>query len=256
MNTKQNNLVAVESAAAMDVEEGYLELWTGPMFSGKTSKILEIYKQFNFCGISTCVINYEEDNRYPNAETNLSTHDKTMIPCIRSKTMSEIADIISVSVSNDISVSVSNDISVSVSNDISVSVSNDISNVISNDISKEKLTGKYVDKFLESKVILINEGQFFTDIVEWVKIAVDVYHKKVYICGLDGDYERKSFNGDWLNLIPYCDKVKKLHSYCSNCKNKPAIFSHRLIHETAQKVIGADCYVPLCRKCYLQLCKK
>ena len=228
MNTKQNNLVAVESAAAMDVEEGYLELWTGPMFSGKTSKILEIYKQFNFCGISTCVINYEEDNRYPNAETHLSTHDKTMIPCIRSKTMSEIADIISVSVSND----------------------------ISNDISKEKLTGKYLDKFLESKVILINEGQFFTDIVEWVKIAVDVYHKKVYICGLDGDYERKSFNGDWLNLIPYCDKVKKLHSYCSNCKNKPAIFSHRLIHETAQKVIGADCYVPLCRKCYLQLCKK
>ena len=223
MNTNQNNLnlVAVESAGTMDVEEGYLELWTGPMFSGKTSKILEIYKQFNFCGISTCVINYEEDNRYPNAETHLSTHDKTMIPCIRSKSMTEIADIIGVGVRN-----------------------NNISN---------KLSGKYVDKFLESKIILINEGQFFLDIVEWVKIAVDVYHKKVYICGLDGDFERKSFNGDWLNLIPYCDKVKKLHSYCSNCKNKPAIFSHRLINETAQKVIGVDSYIPLCRKCYLQL---
>jgi len=223
MNTNQNNLnlKAVESSATMDVEEGYLELWTGPMFSGKTSKILEIYKQFNFCGISTCVINYEEDNRYPNAETHLSTHDKTMIPCIRSKSMTEIADIIGVGVRN-----------------------NNISN---------KLSGKYVDKFLESKVILINEGQFFLDIVEWVKIAVDVYHKKVYICGLDGDFERKSFNGDWLNLIPYCDKVKKLHSYCSNCKSKPAIFSHRLINETAQKVIGVDSYVPLCRKCYLQL---
>ena len=223
MNTNQNNLnlKAVESSATMDVEEGYLELWTGPMFSGKTSKILEIYKQFNFCGISTCVINYEEDNRYPNAETHLSTHDKTMIPCIRSKSMTEIADIIGVGVRN-----------------------NNISN---------KLSGKYVDKFLESKIILINEGQFFLDIVEWVKIAVDVYHKKVYICGLDGDFERKSFNGDWLNLIPYCDKVKKLHSYCSNCKNKPAIFSHRLINETAQKVIGVDSYIPLCRKCYLQL---
>ena len=240
MNTNQNNLnlVAVESAGTMDVEEGYLELWTGPMFSGKTSKILEIYKQFNFCGISTCVINYEEDNRYPNAETHLSTHDKTMIPCIRATSMTEIADIIgeSVSVSNNIS------------NKISNNISNNISNKISNNIS-----GKYVDKFLESKVILINEGQFFLDIVEWVKIAVDVYHKKVYICGLDGDFERKSFNGDWLNLIPYCDKVKKLHSYCSNCKNKPAIFSHRLINETAQKVIGVDSYIPLCRKCYLQL---
>lgn len=232
MNSNQNhlNLKAVESAATIDVEEGYLELWTGPMFSGKTSKILEIYKQFNFCGISTCVINYEEDNRYPNAETHLSTHDKTMIPCIRSKSMTEIVDIIGESGSNNISNNISG------------------SNKISN-----KLSGKYVDKFLESKVILINEGQFFLDIVEWVKIAVDVYHKKVYICGLDGDFERKSFNGDWLNLIPYCDKVKKLHSYCSNCKNKPAIFSHRLINETAQKVIGVDSYVPLCRKCYLQL---
>jgi thymidine kinase len=236
MNSNKNNLnlKAVESAATMDVEEGYLELWTGPMFSGKTSKILEIYKQFNFCGISTCVINYEEDNRYPNAETHLSTHDKTMIPCIRSTSMTEIADIIGGSVSG----------------------SNNINNNIddnSNLKRKETLSGKYVDKFLESKVILINEGQFFLDIVEWVKIAVDVYHKKVYICGLDGDFERKSFNGDWLNLIPYCDKVKKLHSYCSNCKSKPAIFSHRLINETAQKVIGVDSYIPLCRKCYLQL---
>ena len=222
MNNKQTYLAAVESAAALDVEEGYLELWTGPMYSGKTSKILEIYKQFNFCGISTCVINYDEDNRYPNAETHLSTHDKTMIPCIRSKSMSEIADIISIRLED-------------------------------KKKKNETLSGKYVDKFLQSKVILINEGQFFLDIVEWVKIAVDVYHKKVYICGLDGDFERKSFNGDWLNLIPYCDKVKKLHSYCSNCKSKPAIFSYRLINETAQKVIGVDSYIPLCRKCYLQL---
>ena len=58
---------------------GYLELIIGPMYSGKTSKLLELYKQFTFCGIKTLVINYSEDKRY--SETELSTHDKIMIPC-------------------------------------------------------------------------------------------------------------------------------------------------------------------------------
>ena len=206
-----------------NIEEGYLELWTGPMYSGKTSKILELYKQFTFCGISNCVINYEEDNRYENSETHLSSHDQIKIPCIRSKTMAEIADIVSAA-------------NVSAAN---VSVS-------------EARAGKYIDKFLESQVILINEGQFFPDIVEWVRTAVDVYNKKVYICGLDGDFERKSFTGNWLDLTRYCDKIYKLHSFCNKCKKKPAIFSHRLNHDnTTQKVIGADMYVPLCRKCFL-----
>lgn len=195
-------------------EEGYLELWTGPMYSGKTSKILELYKQFKFCGISTCVVNYEEDNRYPDSETHLSTHDQIKIPCVRGKSMTDIADILQ----------------------------GDITNT---------LKGKYIDEFLAAKIILINEGQFFPDIVEWVRIAVDIYHKKVYICGLDGDFERKNFVGNWLDLTRYCDKIYKLHSFCNKCKRKPAIFSHRIIHDTAQKVIGADNYVPLCRRCFL-----
>ena len=207
-----------------NVEDGYLELWTGPMYSGKTSKILELYKQFTFCGISNCVINYEEDNRYEDSETHLSSHDQIRIPCIRSKTMAEIADIVRVSVS--------------------------VSEARENDTN---LTGKYLDKFLASKVILINEGQFFPDIVEWVRTAVDVYNKKVYICGLDGDFERKSFTGNWLDLTRYCDKIYKLHSFCNKCKKKPAIFSHRLNQDnTLQKVIGADMYIPLCRKCFLK----
>jgi thymidine kinase len=200
-----------------DENEGYLELWTGPMYSGKTSKILELYKQFTFCGITNCVINYEEDNRYPNSETHLSSHDQIMIPCIRSKTLTEIADIIGKTSRKD-----------------------------------TILNGKYADKFNESTVILINEGQFFGDIVEWVRTAVDVYNKQVYICGLDGDFERKSFTGDWLDLTRYCDKISKMHSFCNKCKKKPAIFSHRLVYDTAQKVIGADNYVPLCRKCFLK----
>ena len=40
---------------------GYLELILGPMFSGKTSRIVEIYKQCEFCNISVTVINHTID---------------------------------------------------------------------------------------------------------------------------------------------------------------------------------------------------
>jgi len=67
---------------------------------------------------------------------------------------------------------------------------------------------------------------------------------------LDGDFERKRF-GTILDLIPLCDKVTKLTSLCSLCKNgTPGIFSMRLTNETDQTVVGSDNYIPVCRKCY------
>ena len=38
---------------------GGLYMYVGPMYSGKTSKILDLYKQFKFCGVKTAVINFE-----------------------------------------------------------------------------------------------------------------------------------------------------------------------------------------------------
>jgi thymidine kinase len=74
--------------------------------------------------------------------------------------------------------------------------------------------------------------------------------KRVYICGLDGDFEKKRI-GAFLDLIPHCDKVCKLTSLCSICRNgKEAIFSFRTTPETDQIVIGSDNYIPLCRACY------
>jgi thymidine kinase len=98
-------------------------------------------------------------------------------------------------------------------------------------------------------VVLINEGQFFPDIEEFVKLLLK-YNKKVYVCGLDGDFERKKF-GQILDLIPICDKVYKLTSLCSICKNgTKGIFSMRLTNEKEQTVVGAENYIPVCRNCY------
>jgi thymidine kinase len=198
---------------------GYLEIIKGPMFSGKTTRIMDIYKKYNFCDIKTMVINYEKDIRY--SDDMLSSHDQIMIPCIKALTLHDVVNIA--------------DASAVETHSLAASVS-----------------GKYAIEFLETKAILINEGQFFTDIVEWVKLAVEKYHKNVYICGLNSDFKRQKF-GNWLDLEAISDNVVMLHSFCSKCKRRPAIFSHRLSKEQELEVIGSDCYIPVCRKCYNEL---
>ena len=103
----------------------------------------------------------------------------------------------------------------------------------------------------KAEVILINEGQFFTDLYEVVDDMLQK-GKKIYVCGLDGDFKRNRF-GQILDLIPLCDKVTKLTSLCSICKNgTPGIFSKRITTEKEQTIVGSDNYIPVCRMCYEQ----
>lgn len=110
-----------------------------------------------------------------------------------------------------------------------------------------------VDKKLidDSEIILINEGQFFPDLVDYCKLWCDNYGKIITVCGLKGDYKREPFE-QMTNLIPLAEEIENLHAYCKNCKNATlAHFTYRKSSETEKVVIGADNYEPLCRKCYL-----
>ena len=101
-----------------------------------------------------------------------------------------------------------------------------------------------------AETILINEGQFFPDIEDQVKQLVETLNKRVYICGLDGDFERKPM-GNLLQLVPFSDNIIKLKSLCSLCRvGTPGVFSFRTTNEKNQVVIGSSNYIPLCRKCY------
>jgi thymidine kinase len=195
------------------LESAYLEIILGGMYAGKTSRLVEIYKQCKFCDISVAVINHSIDNRYD--EELLSTHDHIKIPCIKTERLFDVW-----------------------------------TDNIDMETNVEKVP-RIRDKFkvASSSVILINEGQFFPDLEEFVKILLS-HDKKIYICGLDGDFERKKF-GQILDLIPLCDKVTKLTSLCSICKNgTPGIFSKRITSEKEQTVVGSDNYIPVCRKRY------
>jgi len=108
------------------------------------------------------------------------------------------------------------------------------------------------DKTLLNKIdtFIINEGQFFGDLYDVVKLLVNTHGKSVYVGGLDGDYKMERF-GQILDLIPLCDSVEKLKAICTTCK-KPAAFTKRLTKETQQKVIGNNIYLPVCRSCHLK----
>ena len=98
-------------------------------------------------------------------------------------------------------------------------------------------------------VFFINEGQFFSDLYEYVDFLVNIHGKKVYVCGLDGDFERKEF-GSILKIIPLCDDIIKLKAICKNCKKKEGIFTFRMNGQLKQTIVGADIYSALCRDCY------
>lgn len=190
----------------------YLEIILGAMFACKTSMLVDIYKKCNFCNISVAVINHSIDNRYD--DELMSTHDKVKIPCIKAERLMDVYI--------------------------------EHLNMESNE-EIPRIKDKY--KVGISEVILINEGQFFPDLEEFVRLML-ARGKKIYVCGLDGDFERKKF-GQILDLIPLCDKVTKLTSLCSICKDgTPGIFSKRITNEKEQTVVGSTNYIPVCRSCY------
>ena len=106
--------------------------------------------------------------------------------------------------------------------------------------------------FIQAKLVIIEEAQFFKNLKTCVLKAVEGYGKDVICVGLDGDAERKPF-GEILELIPYCDSVIKRHAFCRRCPTPtPALFTYRTRKEEGQVLVGgAETYEPLCRKHFL-----
>lgn len=125
--------------------------------------------------------------------------------------------------------------------------------VVNNTFSCEKLDYLMLDepeRIDPYDVFFINEGQFFSDLKFYVDYLVNRKNKKVYVCGLDGDFRREKF-GTLLDIIPICDDIIKLKALCIRCKKNEAIFTHRLTAQKEQTIVGgSESYCALCRSCY------
>ena len=178
-------------------ENGTLRLFVGPMYAGKTSKLIETYKEAIKNKQNVIVLTHSSEIRY--SIDQLSTHDQKQISCFKYDKI--------------------------------------------NTFVKDKH-----DDISDSQVILIDEAQFFEDLIE-IRELVDTHQKHIFVFGLDGDFKRNKF-GHILDLIPVCDSVEKLTAKCNMCNNK-AIFSRRIINSGQQILVGSnESYQPMCRKCY------
>ncbi|KHN81658.1 Thymidine kinase [Toxocara canis] len=113
-----------------------------------------------------------------------------------------------------------------------------------------KTIGEIFDELLSSKVIVIDEGQFFPDIVECCERLANM-GKIVIVAALDGDFNRTEFGNRVLDLCPLAEKVCKLRAVCTECGSE-ASFTKRLTAQKEQEIIGGrKTYRAMCRSCYL-----
>ena len=179
-----------------------LELVIGPMFSGKSTKLIRKIQLAKSINKKVLVIKPLIETRY--GENKLSSHSLEYELCQSSSTLETF--------------------------------SNDVPNY---------------------DLIVIDEGQFFPDLKQYVLLWVDGYGKDVIVGGLDGDSDRKPF-GQILNCIPLCDSVVKLTAMdMINKDESDGIFSLRISENTDQVLVGAqDKFLAVSRKNYLEKTKK
>ena len=121
---------------------------------------------------------------------------------------------------------------------------------------KDTITAKCVEKLEEINdlvrtgrysVIAIDEGQFFTDLFEYVTSWADNYKVHIVVAGLDGTSDRKPF-GDMLRLIPHAEEVERLNALCAVCADGTiATYSKHLSKKEEILIGGAESYFPVCR---------
>ena len=101
----------------------------------------------------------------------------------------------------------------------------------------------------DTRVIGIDEGQFFDDGLVDVVDNLAATGKQVIVAGLDTDYLRRPFEP----IPALCDRaeyVTKMLAVCHRCGG-PALYTQRIVRSDDLVVLGAqDAYEARCRMCY------
>jgi thymidine kinase len=101
----------------------------------------------------------------------------------------------------------------------------------------------------QTRVIGIDEGQFFDDGLVDVIDDLAATGKQVIVAGLDTDYLRRPFEP----IPSLCDRaeyVTKMLAVCHRCGG-PALYTQRIVQSDDLVVLGAqDAYEARCRMCY------
>lgn len=185
------------------IKNGYLNLIIGPMFSGKSTRLIQYIRRYKTLDKKMIIIKPNIDTRYT-LEDELCTHDNQKQKC--------------------------------------VSLESNNLKIIFED-----------NNYSEAEIIIIEEGQFFTELYNIVKKMLDTDKKRVYIAALNGDYNRELF-GDIHQLISQCDNIEFMQALCLDCKDgTPGCFTKRLSNNNSQILVAGNTeYKAVCRKHYFE----
>lgn len=104
----------------------------------------------------------------------------------------------------------------------------------------------------DADVYVIDEFQFLKGNIDTLNTLAQK-GKKFYISGLNLTSERKPF-GKMGELLCMSDNVQMLTAVCEVCHNDNAIYTYfKGENKTGDVLVGDECYMPLCRKCYEKL---
>ncbi len=115
-----------------------------------------------------------------------------------------------------------------------------------------QLDDDYIRRY---RYVIIDEAQFFADLVVKSLHFAEVLGVNVYAVGLRTDSERNRFGklGELADLAD--ENIELKNTYCgfcaSNGKMTKALFNHRTADNTHEQIQVGNDYVPACRKCYL-----
>jgi thymidine kinase len=184
-----------------------LELILGPMFSSKSTAILNRIRKYKHINMPMLIVKNAIDTRYdPNK---IVSHNGDTEDCFPMQKLMSIFD-------------------------------------------DNEMLGRYNN----AHVIIIEEAQFFDDLLQFVERAFDVDKKNIIIGALNGDFKRKLFKSI-AGVIPLATDIELTKGYCTICgKNNEvfdSIYSKRITNENNQILVGSnDAYVSVCHKHYLE----
>ena len=109
------------------------------------------------------------------------------------------------------------------------------------------------EQFQKAQLVVIDEGQFFSDLKEHV---IKHRNSKSYVvASLDSDAKQNKFGQIW-DLIPYATSIEKLHALCEVCRDgTSAICTIRIGHFNKQISVDNLDGDPLGPK-YMSVCIK
>lgn len=101
-------------------------------------------------------------------------------------------------------------------------------------------------------VVGVDEGQFFPDLAAGCE-RLARRGVRVYVAALDSDFRRRAFPAVRA-LLPLCDFVGKLQGVCMRCARRPSAFSRRLARGGGQVLVGGgESYQAVCRQCHAEI---